>query len=305
MWLVSSALALTPVAEGPWGHVQVQTANLEMHTLQAGPQDAPAVVLLHGFPDASYGWRGVIPLLSEDYRVIAPDLRGYGGTSVPDEGYDLATLATDVVALLDALGVEQAHLVGHDWGAAITWQVARDAPERLLSATALNVPHPTALMETWESNKAQRDYKRFANLMTSRLTPRVLAGIDQEDRAAVYQEELVDKSVFGPDQSAFYWELLNDKAETKPPLMYYRENFGSWREVWASAQDFPDITVPTLVLWGEQDSYMLVENAARSCEHVSAECVAAVHPEAAHWLLWEQPAWVVQQWTEFVLSRAS
>lgn len=296
---VPVAAAVTPVAEGPWEHVQVQTAALEMHTLQAGPADAPVVLLLHGFPDASYGWRGVIPLLSEDYRVIAPDLRGYGGTDKPEDGYDLPTIANDIVALLDALEVEQAHVIGHDWGAATTWQLATASPDRLLSATALDVPHPGALKETWDVNPEQREYKKFANLMGSRWTPRFLANIDEEDRAGIYAEELVDPSVFGPEQTAFYFELLNEVEETQPPLRYYRTNFSNWGKVWEAAEAAPDVTVPTLVLWGEEDSYMLVENAARSCEHVAAECVSATHPEAGHWLSWEQPEWVVEQWRAF------
>ena len=298
--LLQTALAITPVADGPWEHVQVQTASLSVHTLQAGPADAPAVVLLHGFPDASYAWRDVIPELSRDHRVIAPDLRGYGGTDKPKKGYELDTLGNDVVELLDALGLDTVDLVGHDWGAAITWTAAYLAPERFSSITVLNVPHPTALWETWQENPAQREYKKFANLMTFALTPRILAGIDREDRGPdVYMPELVNDEVFDDAREDFYGELLNEVSETRPPLRYYKKNFNNWRKVWQRAEGFPDTTVPTLVLWGAQDSYMLVENAARSCEHVSARCEVATHPEAAHWLHWEQPSWVAEQWRAF------
>lgn len=298
--LLAPALATTPIAEGPWDHLTVQTGDIQMHALIAGPEDAPPVLLLHGFPDSAYAWRNVLPDLARDHRVIAPDLRGYGATDKPRDGYDLPTLAQDIVNLMDALGLDSVDLIGHDWGAAITWQAATDHPQRFDSITVLNVPHPGALWDTWQVNPEQHQYKKFANLMKSRLTPRILAGIDREDRGPdVYWAELVNDEVFGPEQAAYYYELLNEVSETRPPLRYYRTNMKRWRQVWKRAEQAPDITVPTLVLWGDQDSYMLVENAQRSCDHVSARCEVATHPEAAHWLPWEQGPWVAEQWRAF------
>jgi pimeloyl-ACP methyl ester carboxylesterase len=148
-WFIHAALAGSPLMDGPWEHVQVQAGNLSMHVLVAGPEDAPPVLLLHGFPDSSHGWRGVLPQWSTDHRVVAPDLRGYGGTDAPDDHYELEVLAQDIVALLDALNIQQVDLIDHDWGAAITWEVAVANPERFTSITALSVPRPTALYEAW------------------------------------------------------------------------------------------------------------------------------------------------------------
>jgi pimeloyl-ACP methyl ester carboxylesterase len=94
--------------------------------------------------------------------------------------------------------------------------------------------------------------------------------------------------------------LFDEKAETWPPLQYYRANFNKWRQVWAKAKQFPDVTVPTLVLWGEQDHYMLASEAGRSGEHVTARCEVALNPDAGHWVQWEQPDWVVETWRTFV-----
>ena len=93
---------------GPWENLwidvpdRVDGAPLRMHYLAAGPVDAPRVVLLHGFPDLGWGWRDVLPQLAEDHRVLAPDLRGYGGTDRPEEGYDVGTLAADIAGFLAA-----------------------------------------------------------------------------------------------------------------------------------------------------------------------------------------------------------
>ena len=298
MLLTSLALA-APVSQ------TLATATLdEVHLLVDGPEDAPAVLLLHGFPDSSYGWRNVMPLLAEDHRVYAPDLRGYGGTSAPDDGYDLPTLAGDVIALLDALELEQVHLVGHDWGAAISWEVGGLHPERFHTVTALSVPHFSALEQTWDEEKAQRRYKRFANLMTWKVTPRIFAGFDEDERGPkVYQPELVDDGAFTDEDAAIYHALFDTKEEALPPLRYYRENFGSWRAVWAKADVAPRLQVPVLALWGAQDTYMLPVNAQRSCDFVDAACSWAVHPDAAHWVLWEQADWLVDEWRAFVAEQ--
>jgi pimeloyl-ACP methyl ester carboxylesterase len=300
-WLISTALAGSPVMDGPWEHRQIQAGELSMHVLVAGDAHAPPVLLLHGFPDSSHGWRGVLPALAQDHRVFAPDLRGYGGTQAPREGYDIERLAQDIIALLDALELPQVDLIGHDWGAAITWQLAAAYPDRFKTITALSVPHPTALYEAFQAVPAQRDYKKFANLMKNPLAPRFLAGISEQDRGEkVYFPELVDDSAMSSVDQAHYHALFDEVSETRPPLRYYKTNFGSWRQVWQEAQVFPEVTVPTLVLWGEQDTYMLASEAWRSCEYVTARCEVALNPDAGHWLQWEQADWVVQTWRAFV-----
>ena len=105
------------------------------------------MLLLHGWPDAANVWRHQVPALAaDDYRVLAPDLRGFGGSSRPAEveAYVAPRMVGDVVGLLDHLSIERAHLVGHDWGAAISWMTAALVPDRVASVTALSVGHPAA-----------------------------------------------------------------------------------------------------------------------------------------------------------------
>jgi pimeloyl-ACP methyl ester carboxylesterase len=113
-----------------------------MHIAEAGA--GPLVVLLHGFPELWYSWRHQLPVLAAaGYHAVAPDLRGYGESDIPeeDEGYALSNLAADVVGLLDALGAERAALVGHDWGANIGWACAELYPHRVAALVALSVPY--------------------------------------------------------------------------------------------------------------------------------------------------------------------
>ncbi|WP_051324367.1 alpha/beta fold hydrolase [Candidatus Solirubrobacter pratensis] len=114
-----------------------------VHIAEAGPQDAPPVLALHGWPQHWYAWRSVIPLLAGERRVIAADLRGLGWSGWPDDGdFRKARMAEDAVALLDALGIERALLLGHDWGAWAGFLAALQAPERWTGLVAASVPHP-------------------------------------------------------------------------------------------------------------------------------------------------------------------
>jgi pimeloyl-ACP methyl ester carboxylesterase len=115
--------------------------GLRMHVALAGPEDGAPVLLLHGWPQHWWCWRGVIPALAEaGYRVIAPDLRGAGWTDVPAGGYDKEQFASDVLALLDALGVERCAFLGHDWGAWTGQLMALREPGRFSRMVLCNIP---------------------------------------------------------------------------------------------------------------------------------------------------------------------
>jgi pimeloyl-ACP methyl ester carboxylesterase len=119
----------------------IEAQGLRMHLREQGL--GPAVLLCHGFPETSYAWRHQLPALAAaGFRAIAPDLRGYGGTASPDgiDQYNLLQLVGDLVGLLDALGVDQAVVVGNDWGATVAWHAALLRPDRFRAAVALSVP---------------------------------------------------------------------------------------------------------------------------------------------------------------------
>src|ERR1700676_1159851 len=104
-----------------------RATRIRQFYLEAGA--GPPVVLLHGFPETSFAWRFQIPTLAPHYRVIAPDLRGYGETDKPSKGYDKRTMANDIVELLKTLGVGRVALVGHDRGARVATRLGKDNPD--------------------------------------------------------------------------------------------------------------------------------------------------------------------------------
>jgi len=117
--------------------------GVRAHVVQAGPPDAPPLLLLHGWPQHWYLWRDVIPRLADRFRLICPDNRGFGWSSDPPDGdFRKQRIADDALAVLDALGIERAGLVGHDWGGWAGWFMCLDAPERIRAFLALNIVHP-------------------------------------------------------------------------------------------------------------------------------------------------------------------
>ena len=135
----------------------VPSNGIELRVSEDG-QGRP-VILCHGFPELAYSWRHQLPALAEaGYRAVAPDMRGYGESSIPAEieAYDVITLTRDLVGLLDDLGEERAVFVGHDWGANVTWTLALTEPERVEAVVGMSAPHaPRAPVPPWRSREAR------------------------------------------------------------------------------------------------------------------------------------------------------
>jgi pimeloyl-ACP methyl ester carboxylesterase len=137
-------------------HEYINTSGIRTHVALAGPADAPPVLLVHGWPQNWWAWRHVIPTLAEHFRLIAPDLRGHGWSEAPAAGYEKEQLASDMLAVLDALQIERATWIGHDWGGWTGFLAALRAPERIERMLALCIPHP------W----VERDPRRLAVLLS-------------------------------------------------------------------------------------------------------------------------------------------
>jgi pimeloyl-ACP methyl ester carboxylesterase len=129
---------------GPWAHRSVSANGTRFHVATAG--DGPLVLLLHGFPEFWWTWRGQLTALqAAGYRAAAPDLRGYGGSDKPPRGYDLITAAADAAGMIRSLGEANAVVVGHDWGALVAWTLAAYFPKAVQRLAILSMPHPLQL----------------------------------------------------------------------------------------------------------------------------------------------------------------
>jgi pimeloyl-ACP methyl ester carboxylesterase len=144
------------LVDGPWTHREVTANGARFHVAESGPADGPLVLLLHGFPEFWWSWRHQLAALSSaGLRVVAPDLRGYGGSDKPPRGYDGYTLSSDVAGMIRALGAPGAHVVGHDWGGMLGWAVATLHPSIVRSLTVIDMPHPIRMRDALLRDPAQ------------------------------------------------------------------------------------------------------------------------------------------------------
>ncbi|MEQ8768080.1 MAG: alpha/beta hydrolase, partial [Planctomycetota bacterium] len=146
-------------------HHDAKNGDVRIHYVTLGDPEAPLIVLLHGFPDYWYTWREQMPALAEEYRVAAMDLRGYDRSDAPDgvDAYAMRHLIGDVAAVIAAEGRKSAIVIGHDWGAAIAWQVAMWRPDLVERLVILNVPHPNGLSRELAENDEQRENSQYAS----------------------------------------------------------------------------------------------------------------------------------------------
>ena len=159
----------------------IQTNGIRLHVVQAGTENGPLVILLHGFPEYWYGWRHQIePLAAAGFWCWAPDQRGYNLSDKPEgvDAYRIDTLAGDILGLIEAAGQDKAVIVGHDWGAAVAWHLATYYPERVEKLCILNVPHPSVMVQTLRKGFVQLR-KSWYMFFLNPLAARVAAGEEE------------------------------------------------------------------------------------------------------------------------------
>jgi pimeloyl-ACP methyl ester carboxylesterase len=230
----------------------LMVGDVQLHTVLAGPEDGPLVVLLHGFPENWYSWRHQIPLLVDlGYRVAVPDQRGYNLSEKPGSlsAYELDRLTGDVMGLVRALGRESAVIVGHDWGGVVAWRFAMDYPEAVQRLVVMNAPHPAAyareLREGWE----QRLKSWYALFFQIPWLPETLLGFSPRATARLFFERTVEREgAFSEEELAYMATALAQPGALRTMINWYRAALRR-RELYSART----IESPTLLIWGEED----------------------------------------------------
>ena len=227
-------------------HHTVQANGIRQHYVEAG--EGEPVILLHGFPETWYAWRKQIPALSQHFRLIVPDLRGYGETDKPPSGYDKRTMAADIRALMDVLGIERASLVGHDRGARVATRFAKDHPHAIRRLAVLdNIP----TLHIFESMDAQiaRGHWFFIFNQVPDLPEALIAGREETWLRFILQGWTYDPELLTPEDFAAYTRAYSKPGAVRGALSDYRAG----REDVAQDQQDRDTKIgcPTLALWGE------------------------------------------------------
>ena len=267
-----------------------------MHAVAEGPKDGPVVLLLHGFPEFWYGWRKQIePLTAAGFRVIVPDQRGYNLSSKPSgiAAYSLTELVSDVIAIADQLGQERIYLAGHDWGAAVAWSAALLHPQRVAKLVVLNVPHPSVMRKFISTRPRQllrSWYMLFFQLPW--LPEAFFSAFDFRMGARALFRSSRPRTFSGEDLAQYRAAWSQPRAITSM-INWYRALF-------RTRVKFPDRTVrvPTRILWGERDAFLLAEMAHESLRYcTNAELFTFAN--ATHWLQHEEPARVSELLIDF------
>ncbi len=265
--------------------------GVRVHVAETGPEDAPPVLCLHGWPQHFLIWRHVWPELSPRHRVICPDLRGHGWSGWPDDGdFHKARLADDAVALLDVLGLPRAHVIGHDWGGWTGLLMALDAPERVQSLLAVSVLHP------WQpTSVALRNAWRFAYqipLAAPWLGERLVRTEGFIRR--VIKSGWKDRSMWDEAAALSYEEVLRQPVGTRTShLMYRTVLFGEMAASVGGRFAGARLEMPARLLIGEHDP--LGAALAAGFERHGADASYEVVPGAGHFLPEERPAVVAER----------
>lgn len=273
--------------------------GIELNVLEAG--EGPLVILCHGFPELAFSWRHQIPVLAEaGFRVLAPDMRGYGQSSAPSEieAYDVVSLCGDLCGLLDALGEESAVFVGHDWGANVVWQLAVAQPQRVRAVAGLSVPFiprapapPIPIMRAhlgedfyivWFQEPGVADEALARDVRRTLTTSRqwTASWAEEEQRPSRRPEWLSEEEL------QVYVEAF-ERTGFSGGLNWYRNIDRNWELTAALAEQ--RIEQPALFLTGELDPvrrFMPVEAMGGWVTDLRAEIVV---PGAGHWVQQQAP----------------
>jgi pimeloyl-ACP methyl ester carboxylesterase len=257
--------------------VQITIGRLRFDVRAAGPEDGPLVILLHGFPQTSWCWRHQLPALADaGYRVLAPDQRGYSPGARPEgvEAYHSTALTADVLGLADAVGAERFHLVGHDWGASIAWQLAARHGERLLTLTALSVPHPLAY--TVALADPGSDQEQRSSYFPMFRAEGAEHGMLEHDAAGL--RLIYAASGLTEEEAAPHLAALSSPEALGAALNWYRAAGGHLIE------GLGPVTVPTMHVWSTEDPALGREGAEATCDFVEGPYRLEVLEGVDHWI---------------------
>jgi pimeloyl-ACP methyl ester carboxylesterase len=273
-------------------HRDVHARGLRFHVAEAGPADAPPVVLLHGWPQHWFMWRHVLPALAADHRVIAPDLRGLGWSDAPRSGYLKQELADDVLALLSELGVERFDLIGHDWGAYAGFLICLTAPERVGHYVGCSIPH------LWPP--AERpSVRRLLNLwyQVALGSPGLGAGLMRQGeftRRVLHVAR--SHGSYTDEELAAFVDVLREPDHANATSQYYRTFLlHELRPLVSGAMKERTLTTPTHLLWGRRDRILQGSKASGQHERYAPNTRIEWVDDTGHFLPEERPELVVQR----------
>lgn len=260
----------------------ITTNGVRLHTALAGPEDGEPVILLHGFPDAWFGWEDQIePLVGAGFRVIVPDQRGYNLSDKPKgvASYQMGALVDDILGLANTLGYERFHLAGHDFGAMVSWNLAIHYPERVKRLAIANVPHPTVMRSYLRTHASQILMSWYAFFFQIPYLPeRLVQANNWHFLISAMPDDLSE------EERDRYREVFRQDGAITGMINWYRAIMRQR----SHSKHSPKIKVPTIILWGKQDPYISYEMALLSVDFCE-DGQLITFEDATHWVLHDEP----------------
>jgi pimeloyl-ACP methyl ester carboxylesterase len=272
--LLIGLLALFPLSaagiESKVKHGYADSHGVKIHYATIG--SGPLVVMIHGFPDYWYTWRNQMEGLADKFQLVAIDQRGYNLSDKPAgvENYDMRLLVGDVIAVIQHFGKDKAVVVGHDWGGAVSWQLAINAPQFVEKLIILNLPHPRGLSRELAHNAEQQKASEYARQF------------QKEDSEKTVTPETLTFWVKDPDAKAHYLEAFK-RSDIGAMLNYYKRNYP--REPYAEdTSPLKKVQCPVLMIHGLKDTALLAPALNNNWDYIQQDLTLVTVPEAGHFV---------------------
>jgi pimeloyl-ACP methyl ester carboxylesterase len=293
-----------PLRENMFEHKYADVNNIRLHYVTVGK--GKLIMFLHGFPEFWYGWKNQLAEFGRDYQAVAPDMRGYNLSSKPAavEQYRMKYLIGDIRALAEHLGYKKFILVAHDWGGGVAWPFAMRHPEYLEKLIIINAPHPVTFVRELRDNPAQQKASQYILVYRTAEAEDILI---RNNYAILVDNLLADgikQGYFTGEDSKAYVEAWSQPGALTGGLNYYRAaHLGSFTgESEDSLSADPSlfmVNVPTLVIWGEKDKWLLTGNLEGLEKYVPDLTIKRI-PDGSHWVIHEKPRLVNSYIREFI-----
>jgi pimeloyl-ACP methyl ester carboxylesterase len=279
-------------------HHKAALGEVTLHFVEAGPQTGEAVVLLHGWPQSGFAWRRVLPELADRYRVIAPDLRGFGDSSKPMTGYDTRTVGQDIVRLLDRLGIDRAHVVGHDFGAATAFAIAGGWRDRVATLAILDMLIPGfGLEDLVRFSPSGFGLWHLAFHAAPDVPEMLIAGREREYLGWFFRNHAYDPSAITAEDLEIYVRNYQQAGAARAAMGYYRALYEDAEQNRELAKT--KLAIPVLALGG---AFSIGEGVGACMRRLAENVESAIVPDSGHWVAEEQPEWLAERLLAFLAA---
>lgn len=242
----------------------------------AGEETNEMVLFIHGFPESSIIWiRLLDSLAGQGFYCVAPNMRGYSKGACPKgiKNYQMDELCKDVIKLANALEKDRFHLVGHDWGAGIGWNVVYNHSDRIISWTALSTPHNRAYIDALRLDPVQKKKSRYVTFLRLPFIPELLI---RRNDFKMFKRIWKNSS---SEEVAYHLSIFRNKASLTGAINYYRANYRI-----INTLIIGDIITPTLYIWGQKDNALGETAAKATAEYIKGE-FTFFELVGGHWLM--------------------